>query len=127
MARITPDFSEAVEVSNEKMPAGKWSARITGAEAMTSKAGNEMVKVECTIFGAEGDLERYNNWKLNTYAVASGKGAARLKEIIKATGLDEKGFDTEDLLGKEVQISTVLSPGQDGTPRPEIKAVTALV
>lgn len=127
--QITPDFSEAVEGTSDPIPPGVYKTRVTGVEQKTSKADNQYLKVKLTIFGAEGDAAKYNNWPVFTNLMTTGKGAGRLKDFLKAAGLNTAGaFDTDALLGKEVVAVLVEGKMQDGTPSqwPEVKSVKAI-
>lgn len=127
---IAPDLSEAVETGG--VVPGIYSARITGLELKTAKSsGANYIKWEFTIFGAEGDLSRYNNHKAWYNTMLSGKGAGMLKGLYKACkGEDFAGgaFDWSTLQGSEVSLTLVEGKNQDGTPSgyPEVKAVKSL-
>lgn len=126
---ITPDLSEAVE--NTGLPPGTWNARVTGIELKDTKAMDaKYFQWELTIFGAAGELSRWNNWKINHRTMTSGKGAGMLKAFVKAcTGQELTGaFDFALLVGSEIQITTVEGKQQDGSPSkyPEVKAVKAI-
>lgn len=123
---ITPDLSEAVESGS--IPAGTYSARITGLELRDTKdMSAKYIRWELTIFGAEGALKNWNNWRVNYNTMTSGKGAGMLKTFFKAcTGNELTGaFDFQLLVGSEVQITLVEGKMQDGSPSkyPEVKSV----
>lgn len=124
MPVITPDFSEA---ATGAIPAGTYKARIVDAEVKTSKAGNAYIQWKMQIFGAEGQVSRYNNWNFNHRTMTSGKGAGMLKDFYKAaTGeIAPTSFDTDILLGKEVQVVLAEGKDQDGnvSSYPEVKGV----
>lgn len=125
---ITPDFSEAQEL--EPIPTGVYNARIVDVEQKTAKSsGNTYLKWKLQLFGAEGDLAKYNNWPVFYNTMTSGKGAGMLKQFAKAV-LKEvpTQLDTDAFLGKEVQISLQQGKDQDGNPStwPEVKSVKAL-
>ena len=122
---ITVDLSEAVELGG--VVPGKYGARVSGAEVKTTNAGTgQYVKWEMTIFGAEGELARYNNHKVWHNTMTSGKGAGMLKKFVKAaTGQELTGnLDTDAVLGKEVLV-TLKEGKRDGVPTgyPEVVAV----
>ena len=126
---ITPDLSEAVELGG--IPAGIYSVRITNVELKQTKAGTgSYLQWELTLFGAEGELSRYNNWKVTHRTMTSGKGAGMLKSFYKAaTNTDLTGaFDAQSLLSKEVQITLVEGKDQSGQPSqyPDVKSVKPL-
>ena len=129
MAQITVDLSEAVELAS--VPPGVYPARISGAEVKATKAGTgNYIKWEMTIFGAEGELTRFNNSKVWHNTMTSGKGAGMLKQFVKAATGEELsgGLDTDTLLGKEVSLTLAEGKDQHGQPSgyPEVKAVKAL-
>lgn len=128
---ITPDLTEAVEMADSALPAGVYKARVTGMKKGASKKDNTpYISWELTIFGAEGDLARYNNWKVFKITMLAGKATGILKEFVKAcTGKDLEGsFDFSLLHGSEVQITCVDGQPYNGEPAkfPEVKKVEAL-
>lgn len=105
---ISPDFSEAKELPKDQpVPTGVYKARIEDCEAKTSKAGKPMLSWMLRIFGAEGDISSQNNRVLYYNTMTSGAGAGMLKTlIIAATGeTPTSAFNTDDLLGKEIEIT----------------------
>lgn len=124
---ITPDFSEMQELESSPLPAGTWKSRLTKMEQKVSTKGNPMLKVQFTIFDCAGDLAKYNNWKISSQFMLSGKGTFSLKQFMDAADL-APGFEIEDALGKEVLVSTKPGKNQDGSPSdfPEIKAIQKL-
>lgn len=124
---ITPDFSEAVEGGGE-IPPGVYKTRVTNVETKTSKADNQYLKVRLTIFGAEGEAGKYNNWHAYTNLMLSGKGAGRLKDFLAAAHIPAGPFDTDALLGKEVVAVLVAGKTEDGSTSkwPEVKSVKSI-
>lgn len=115
MSLIKPDFSEVADNVN----AGTYRARIVDA-----KMGE---------WEKEGRKTPYINWRLETFAEAEaknngrriwmktpivGKGAFRLRDLYRAAlGEDLSGeFDTESLLGKEVEVVVVDGTDREGQP-----------
>jgi hypothetical protein len=129
---ITPDLSEAVEMSDAQIPPGVYKARVVGMEKRVSKteAATQYIKWELAIFGAEGDLARFNNWKVYTNTMLSGKGTGILKAFYKAcTGQELIGQVNFGLLhGSEVQVTLVEGQPYNGQPSkfPEVKKVEAI-
>lgn len=136
---ITPDLSEAVELSGGAMPPGIYKARIEGVEKKVTNATKDMPanaqvsypKWTLVIFGAEGDLARYNNWKVYHNTMMSGKGAGIFKSFYKAatnTEFTGGAFAPGDLIGKEVEVTLVEGRPYNGEPSkfPEVKAVKPL-
>ena len=124
---ISPDFSEATEF--ELVPEGIFNTRITKTEVKTSQAGNQYVNWTLDIFGAEGEYEKVNNQKIWHITMCSGKASGMLKKFVKAvTGEDPvPSFDTDDLLGREVEVTIAHRVDQQGEKRASVKAVRALV
>jgi hypothetical protein len=124
MAQISVDLSEAIDLT---VVPGVYPARITGAEVKAAKNGGNYIKWEMTIFGATGELERFNNHKVWHNTMTSGKGAGMLKTLVKAATQAELSgsLDTDALLGKEVNLTLVEGKDQNGQPSgyPEVKAV----
>ncbi len=124
---IAPDLSEAVELGG--IPAGIYSARVTGVELRDTKDFSaKYLRWELAVFGAEGELSKYNNWKVRYNTMTSGKGAGMLKGFYKACKKEDftgGAFDWSTLIGSEVQITLVQGKNQDGSPSdyPEVKAV----
>lgn len=126
---ITPDLSEAVELGG--IPAGTYKARVTGIDLKDNKAmTGKYFQWELTVFGLEGPLAGFNNWKVLHRTMTSGKGAGMLKAFFKVcTGQELKGTtDFSLLVGSEIEITLVEGKNQDGSPSkyPEIKAIKEL-
>ena len=127
MPIITPDFSEAQETG--PIPPGVYNARIVDAEVKTSKNNNTYINWKLQLFGAEGELSKYNNWPVFYRTMTSGKAAGMLKQFAKAVlGEAPQQVDTDQFLGKEVQIALAEAKDQDGNTShwPEVKSVKAL-
>lgn len=123
--QITPDFSEAVESSNVITP-GLYKARVEGVEQKTSKAGAPYLKWTMSIFGAEGNNARYNNFKLWHTTMLSGKGAGILRDFLTATLGEARQFQTDEVLGKEVSVLVKIRRLEDGKEVNDVGSVKAL-
>lgn len=127
---ITPDLSEAVEIEGSITP-GIYSARVNGFEVKEAKNGGKYLKWTLVIFGAEGDLAKFNNWKIFYNTMTSGKGAGMLKGFYKACmGTDLEGtFAPAKLVGCEVAVTVAQGKNQDGSPSKysEVKSVKTLI
>ena len=121
---VQPDFSEVAGV----IEPGVYSARIVGGEVTTSKAGAPMIKWSYEIFGSQ--VKGVNGQKVTDRTMLSGKGAFRLQNLYRAAMKEElKGnFDTDMLLGKEIQLVLAQGTMQDGSPSqyPEVKDVKGI-
>ena len=124
MPRVSPDFSEALDLS--PLPPGTYKVRLTDVESKTSKAGNHYLNWKLTTFGSENSST--NNRVIFYSTMTSGKGAGSLKALLAATGKGTGEFDTEELLGKEVRVTVIQGRDQDGNPSdfPSVKAVAAI-
>lgn len=129
--QIQPDFTEALD----SVPPGKYPARIveikfddtTGGPFISkSEKQTPYIKVVYEIFNSE-TAAKVNGRKIWDNLMLQGPGAGRLKAVVAAAGLDTTagGFDTDDLLGKEVLITCVEKKDQNGNPSsfPEVKGV----
>ena len=127
---ITPDLSEAVEMTGA--PPGMYSGRVAGLELKKAKSGGTYIKWEIKIFGAGGELEKFNNWSVYYNTMTSGKGAGMLKNFVKAcTGEDlpQKGaYDFSKLFGCEFSMTLVQGKDSQGNPSnyPEVTKIKPL-
>lgn len=123
---VTPDFSEAL--SDEQVPAGVYKVRVDSCETKTSKAGASYLSWKLIIFGAEGEAARQNNRHVYLTTMTAGPGAGILKRFVQSTlGEVPKTFNTEDLYGRELQVTLVDRTKPDGTPGwPEVKAMSTI-
>ncbi len=128
---ITPDLSEAVE-TGEQIPPGIYNSRVTKVELKTTRdMMSKYLRWELTLFGAGGDLAKFNNWKVYYNTMTSGKGAGMLKSFYKActhnelTGPADFGL----LIGSEIRITLMEGKPYNGEPSkfPEVKKVEAIV
>jgi hypothetical protein len=131
---ITPDLSEAVEQKeSEPMPTGVYKVRVEGVELLTTKAGEKRLNWKLVVFGAEGELARYNNWPVYYSTMLSGKGAGMFTAFVKATAgktvQPGDAFDTDECLGKEVQANIAQRRNEDGTVSkwPDVKGIKPLM
>jgi hypothetical protein len=128
---ITPDLSQAVESSDDvQIPDGVYKVRVESAELKDTQRGEKRLNWKLRIWGAEGDLTRFNNWTVYHSTMIEGKGAGMLKSFYKAcTGTDLTGaFDFTELYGKELQVTVVNKKNADGTPSkfPDVKSIKPL-
>lgn len=100
---VQPDFAEVQEF--EELPEGTYSVRVTSVEQKVSQKGSAYLNWELTVFGAEGDFEKFNNRKFFTITMLEGPGAGRLQQFYRCAKGEKLagGFDTDDLLGCELQ------------------------
>lgn len=118
--RIEADFSEALDINP-----GTYHVRVVGAEVgVWEKSGTPYVRWELELFGTDSALD---GRKMKQSTPAAGKGAFRLKRLYKAAvGEDAPtdGFDTEDVLGKEMTVVVDWGTDKAGnqTDFPEVKS-----
>lgn len=114
MALVQPDFSSV----REDVGTGTYSVRITGAEmdkwaGKDGKPDTQFIKWEMETFN---ESEPKNNGrKIWERTPISGGGAFKLKNLYKAAigeELGSDGFDTDMLLGKELQVT--VGEGRNG-------------
>lgn len=127
---LTPDLSEATEMADGVLPPGVYKARVTAMEKKTSKnieSPTPYIKWTLTIFGAEGELSKYNNWKVYHNTMLAGKGTGITKAFVKAcTGQELEGaFNFALLHGAELQVTLAEGKPYNGEPAkfPEVKKV----
>lgn len=126
---LTPDLSEATEMGDVVLPPGVYKARVTGMEKKDSKSipSTPYIKWTLTIFGAEGELTKYNNWKVYHNTMLSGKGTGITKAFVKAcTGQELEGaFNFALLHGAELQVTLREGQPYNGAPAkfPEVARV----
>lgn len=125
MPLITPNFDESADLGP-----GNYKTRITGVEVGASKSSNTpMATWELEVFDAA--IPAQNGQRIKHRTMLAGKGVFGIKDLYRAALKEElKGpFDTDMLLGKEVQVTLVEGrPQQNGDPSrfPEVKTVTGI-
>jgi hypothetical protein len=83
----------------EPPPIGLYRAEIVEAEDTVSSNGNDMLALVLELRGGKFDGRKI--WEYITYSSAMW----RLKQLVKACGLREKGgWDTDDVIGQEVMV-----------------------
>lgn len=105
MPEVNIDFSD---VQDDPIANGWHSAAIFAVEPKQSSNDNAMLSVQVKIVGGPWNNRTiYDNWMLETDALF------RTKSTLKRLGLMSKedkkvSFDTQDLIGMEVEIKTRL-------------------
>lgn len=103
MALVTPDFSEVAE----EITPGEYTVRVVGAEEGSwEKDGRTTRFIKWTMETLNEADPKNNGRRIYERTALNGKGAFRLQRLYKAAvGESLKGgFDTEQLLGKEVRV-----------------------
>lgn len=126
MPVVNPDTSAAQEMS--AIEPGTYKARITEVEFKNSKSsGNPMIVPKFAV--KVGDKERPRS----AYLVITGEGAYGFDQLLRATGFDELAdkfkakegekpdFDTDDLIGQELNV-VVEADTYQGQLRDKIKS-----
>lgn len=129
---LTPDLSEATEMADGALPPGVYKARVTGGKPGKGKtSGDPYISWELTVFGAEGEMARYNNWKAYKIMMLAGKAALFSKDFYKAcTGQDLPAgkIDWRLLVGSEIQMTCKTGQPFNGEPAkyPEVSRIEQL-
>ena len=123
MALITPDFTDAAEF--DAIPEGVYKTRITKGEVKISQKGDQYVNWTLSVFdSADGKNLNRNIWHTT---MCSGRGAGLLKKFLKeVTGEVPPQFDTEALIGRQIEVTVGHRIDDKGEKRAEVKAVRAL-
>lgn len=121
MALIEPDFSDV----QDSVTPGTYKVRVVGAEPGAWATGTKYVNWRLETFG---ESESKNNGRSIFFKTPThGKGAFRLADLYRAATKQQLAgaFDTEQLLGKEVQVTVVDGTDKEGNPSgyTEVKAV----
>lgn len=110
------DASEipAAERSFELLPAGWYSATITGAEVRATKNGTgSYLRVEFTVADPPGRRVWSNYNVRNANSAAETIGRQQLAELLRAIGKPRLG-DTDELLGSAVSIKVKIREASGG-------------
>ena len=110
------DASEvpAAERSFELLPAGWYSATITGAEVRATKNGTgSYLRVEFTVSDPAGRKVWSNYNVRNANSAAETIGRQQLAELLRAIGKPRLG-DTDELLGSAVSIKVKVREASGG-------------
>lgn len=102
---VQPDFTDAMEMT--VLPPGVHKVRVVGAEAKTSQAGNQYINWKLETFGA--DASQLNNRVVFHSTPTTGKGSGILRSFLLAAKgeLPNGSFDTDSVLGSELQVTTI--------------------
>lgn len=115
-ADILPDFSEAADYST--VEPGVYKTRVIESEVKTSAKGNTYINWKLEIFGAEGEMSKFNKRTLFAMTMTSGAAAGKLKDFAKACGRNlesGKPFSKETFHGCELMIQAEKNIKPDGT------------
>jgi hypothetical protein len=110
------DASEvpAAERSFELLPAGWYSATVTGAEVRATKTGTgSYLRVEFTVADPAGRKVWSNYNVRNQNSAAETIGRQQLAELLRAIGKPRLG-DTDELLGSAVSIKVKVREAANG-------------
>ncbi len=116
MAQFEFDASEipAAERPFELLPAGWYSATITGAEVRATKTGTgSYLRVEFTVADPAGRKVWSNYNVRNANSAAETIGRQQLAELLRAVGKPKLG-DTDELLGSPVSIKVKVREAANG-------------
>lgn len=112
------DASSAPQTSNdfEPLPAGTYTATVTGCEVKQTKAGDgQYLRVEYTISGPSGAGRKvWSNYNVrNANPKAEEIGRSALAELCRAVGKARLG-DTDELVGCAVSIKLKIREASNG-------------
>ena len=132
MALLHETFDAATLPQNtssfDPLPKGWYSATIAGAELKTTKSGTgQYIAVRYDIIGPthQGRVVFGNINIRNQNIKAEEIGRAQLGELIRSIGVATLK-DTDQLLGKSVQIKLDISQQEGYDPRNEVRAFKAI-
>lgn len=104
----------AAERSFELLPAGWYSATVTGAEVRATKNGTgSYLRVEFTVADPAGRKVWSNYNVRNANSAAETIGRQQLAELLRAIGKPRLG-DTDELLGSAVSIKVKIREASGG-------------
>ncbi len=138
MPRIT--FEAAETQTFEPLPQGTYSTRIDDVRWETAKtSGNQQMRVVMTVTQGAHEGRTLNDWISKT-----PQTGWKFEQVLKAALADdeydthdtdrtsEKGrkilefeFDSDDLIGAELQVQVTVEDDQRGTPRNRVRYVPA--
>lgn len=119
--------ADLTEVSSPLEP-GTYKARVVASELKESKtSGNKYVKWQLETWGSEIKTQNGRTVYYNT--PVTGGGAFRLADFYAATmkkalPRDNPQFDTDMIIGKELEIVTVEGKDQEGNPSKYVEVKT---
>jgi hypothetical protein len=113
---FNPSDVPATEKSFEVLPAGWYTASITGAEVKATKSGTgQYLRVEYTISGPSGAGRKvWSNYNVrNENPKAESIGREQLAELCRCVGLARVN-DTDQLLGANVSVKLKVREASNG-------------
>lgn len=126
MGLIKVDLSEAAE----PLTAGVYKARVVDCKTEESRDGKPRLNWRLEVYGASNP--GHNGRSIFHRTPLTGKGVFRLQELYQAATReqltkDNPEFDTEQIMGREVEVTLVDGRDRDGNPSgyPDVKAVRA--
>ena len=122
------DAMPVSEKSYEPLPAGWYTASITGAELKNTKAGTgQYIAIRYDIIGPthQGRIVFGNLNIRNPNATAEGIGRQQLGEIMRAIGI-AKVADTDELIGGQLSIKIAIKVSEQYGDQNEVKGFKAI-
>lgn len=101
---VTPNFSDV----QDKVEPGEYSVRVVSVDlgewpAKADRGPIKHLQLRMETFGE--DMEKNNGRSIFDRVALEGGGAFRLQDLASAVDMDvAQGFDTEDLIGKELRV-----------------------
>ena len=98
-----PKINVGLDDVKEFVDPGWYPVVVVGGEVKTSKNNNEYVSWQLEIDQPDGEFDRV---KLIVRNMLEGRGLVLLKKFLEACefGWDPDGFDTEDVLGSQLEV-----------------------
>jgi len=119
----TEEVTNIVEKERTPVPVGTYSAQTFASVLEESKKGRPMITISIRLLdAAEFTGKEFKRWcVLPHMGVTTGLG--NLLNAAQACGVDLDGdFDSEDFIGKEVQINIIQKLTPDGNMRSEMQS-----
>jgi hypothetical protein len=113
--------------SFEPLPAGWYTASISGAEVKTTKAGGKMISLKYEILGpTHSGRFVFGNLNIrNASQKAEEIGRQQLGDIMRAIGLTRLS-DTDDFIGGKLSIKIKVTQSEEYGPGNDIQSCKAL-
>lgn len=121
---ISPDFSQVVELKP-----GTYKARFTDCQTKQSAKGDTYLNWKLEVFGNDDTALNGKGFTHNT--MVTGPGARNFRTLVRATvdaNYEGGPIETDQILGKEVQVVLKQGKDRDGNPSdfPEVSTMTRL-
>src|SRR3990167_284251 len=105
--KLRADYSQAMDFQPPNP--GTYPMRIMSCEVKTTKSGGQAVKWILKIFNSDDPSQ--NGKTISYFTSLSGKASFNLRQFLKSAdeSLDNVNFDTNDFLGKCIEVTFVIN------------------